>query len=500
MSTISLNKQAAQQLKIVLVSPISRAGNGGFILGLAYISAMLKQHGFSNISGFDLMYQKEKQFLEACIDADLVGFYCTTRTFREVRRLAATIKQKNQGCLVIVGGPHPTLVPDQVIAVRDVDVVGIGEGEFTMLEIAQNLADKNRNFSAVKGIYWKKDKSIIINPARELLTDLDRLPLPDWDLFDRKNYHRDIATPIASRGCPYNCINCMPALNKIAGSYRRRSVTNVVAELNYLKKQYGINHIFFQDNDLSVNRKWLIELCDQLIKRQMQIRWHALCRVNTLDQYVLHRMKQAGCVHINIGAESGSQRVINLLNKKIDLKQVHRVIDWCNRESIETTVFFMIGIPGETLEEMRKTINFAAHLKADDLMISVAQPVPHTKFEKICLDNQWLLTDNPDDFDTPDETGGMKCWIQTDQWGPKDVQKLKREAREIFHAQGWREIDNKFLFRNFSSILCKRDWHYVGLMFLEEWRKFVQTGSVSYLRHGLYFLIKKLQLSVLTGK
>ncbi len=483
-------------MKIVLVSPVSKAGNGGFILGLAYISAMLKKHGYLEISGFDLMYQSESDFLEASRDADIVGFYCTTRTFQEVRRLTGKVKENNPEAFVATGGPHPTVVPDEVIRVDSIDMVCIGEGEHTMLEVVRRLETGHRDLSDIPGIVWKKNGQPVRNRPRPVLTDLDSLPFPDWDLFDRSNYYSGLATPIASRSCPYACINCMPALRKIAGPYRRRSVENVVAELKELKKDYGIDHVFFQDNDISVSRNWLNNLCNRLIEEDLKIRWHALCRVNTLDREIIRQMKQAGCVHINIGAESGSQRVIELLNKKIDLEKVRHVVQWCNRERLEVTVFFMIGIPGETLEEMRSTIEFAGSLKADDLMISVAQPVPYTNFEKICRNNNWLLTDDPDDFDTPDRTGGMKCWIKTDQWGPEDIQSIKRDTRKILKNLGYQEIDNKFLFRNFDSIIKKRGWDHVGLMAREEIRKFSKSRKIRDLLQAGYFIAKKTMLSL----
>jgi len=481
-------------MKILLVSPLSKAGNGGFLLGLAYISSVLKKHGFTRIHGLDLMYQSESLLYELARDADFVGFYCTTRTFEEVERLASAVKQLNRRITVAVGGPHPTLFPDQVIGIDAVDLVGIGEGEFIVLEIIQKLDRGDRDFTDVTGIYWKKEGLTIKNTSRKTFWKLDTLPFPDWDLFDHSNYYSGLATPIASRGCPFRCANCMPALKKIAGPFRMRSVANVVAELKYLNTRYGFDHFFFQDNDMAVNKKWLQNLCAAIMTENLKIRWHALCRVTNLDPDLLREMKRSGCSHINIGAESGSQRVVSdILKKGIHLTKVKDVVAWCNRQGLESTVFFMIGIPGETLAEMRQTIQFAAGLEADDLMISVSQPVPMTDYERMCQKNGWLLTDNPNDLDTPDSTGGMRCWIKTDTWGPQQVNEIKEELRHSLIQNGFVEIDNRLLFRNFNRILQKRDWKYLQLMVKEEIRKMLKQKSLKPLYWAGLYVWKKLQ-------
>lgn len=209
-------------MQILLVSPVSKAGNGGFLLGLAYISAVLKQNGFTDVCGLDLMYQSEDLLYGRAAELDFVGFYCTTRTFDEVKRLCGRIKALNPDTVVAVGGLHATLFPEQVIALDAVDVVGIGEGEFTVLEIIQWLAQGRQDLADVKGIYWKENGRIVKNGPRKVFWKLDQLPFPDWDLFDHSNYYTGLATPIASRGCPFRCINCMPALKKIAGPFRMR--------------------------------------------------------------------------------------------------------------------------------------------------------------------------------------------------------------------------------------------------------------------------------------
>lgn len=245
---------------------------------------------------------------------------------------------------------------------------------------------------------------------------------------------------------------------------------------------------------MAVNRKWLQDLCTKIMAENLKIRWHALCRVTNLDPDLLRDMKKSGCSHINIGAESGSQRVVSdILKKGIRLAQVKDVVAWCNRQGLESTVFFMIGIPGETLAEMRQTIQFAAELEADDLMISVSQPVPMTDYEKVCKKNGWLLTDNPNDLDTPDPTGGMRCWIKTDTWGPQKVNEIKEELRHTLIQNGFVEIDNRLLFRNFNRILQKRDWKYLQLMVKEEIRKMLKQKSPKPLYWAGLYVWKKLQ-------
>ena len=480
-------------MKIVLVSPVSKAGNGGFILGLAYISAMLKRHGFVHICGIDLMYQPEGMLDRAAAQADFIGFYATTRTIDEVARLARRVSNMNPRSTIAVGGPHATLFPHEVIEMEGVDVVGVGEGEFTVLELVQAIAGGKKDFENIEGIYWKKDSQTIVNPARKTCWKLDDLPFPDWELFDHGNYYTGLATPIASRGCPFRCANCMPALKTIAGPFRMRSVANVVAELKYLNSRYGFDHFFFQDNDMAVNPRWLASLCNAIEAEEMNIQWHGLCRVNRLTRLLLKTMQQSGCSHVNIGAECGSQRVIDdVLKKDIELKQVQNVVSWCNELGLESTVFFMIGIPGESLTEMHETIRFAASLKADDLMFSVSQPVPHSEFERVCRKNGWLLTSDPGDLDTPDPNGGMRCWIETDTWKPTDLIGIKQQMRRELGKRGYEEIDNRLLFRNFGRILQKRDWAYVGLMIREEIRKTLKQRRLRPLKWGGYYLMKKL--------
>lgn len=434
-------------MKIFLINPKPKDPYPvyGPSLGLCYLSSYLKSKGYTNIKGIDLNIDKQEDLRSSLPGQDIVGMYCSSKSLGQVLNLARIAK--TSGSVVVVGGPHPSLCPDEVISDRNVDFVVRGEGEITFYQLIYAL-ENNIELKKLKGLTFKKGSNspdIINNPDREVIRNLDDIPFPDRTIFNMNKYPSVALTVSATRGCPYMCVNCQPALNKLCGRFRFRSVDNVLKEITEdVIGKYGCTSISFVDNELTVIRKWMNEFCNKIIEQNLKFNWNCQGRVNTLDRELMILMKLAGCTNIGIGIESGSERVVNqVLNKGISLEYSKKIIEWGNEIKLGIHLWFMIGIPGETKEEMEKTIDFASSLNASSIGFSIGTPWPETGFFKICKEKGWLLT-----YDWEEYNEKRHCRIKTDNFTPEDVEKCRQKIFLVFLKKKWEIDKNSFTVAN----------------------------------------------------
>lgn len=369
-------------------------------LGLAYIAAVLRSQGYS-VRIIDMNVEiKSLQELEKICEKekpDIIGVSSTTITYNTCVNILKHVKTFLPSAIRVVGGPHASIMPHEFLDYSD--FVVYGEGEYTMLELIKTL-ENNGDPSTIKGLIFKGNKEVIKTDIRPLINDLDNLPLPARYLLPMEAYNDNKGAILTSRGCPFNCIFCNSHL--IFGKkFRARSPKNVVDEIEYLIKAYNVQVIRILDDMFTLNRKRVLEICDEILNRGLNIGWELTngTRVDKVDKELLEKMHEAGCYRIYYGIESGSEKVLKLLRKDIKLDQVRRVVKWTKEIGIEVGGFFMIGGPGETMETLKETENFIDELDLDYVHLSIATPYPRTDFWNWVLKNGRFVTDDYSKFE-----------------------------------------------------------------------------------------------------
>jgi len=404
---------------------------------------------------------------------EVIGLTWLFSTQNDSINLTAKIVRKfSKTVPIVVGGPQPSASPAQTLRENpDIDIVAYGEGEITLKEILDNQA---KNLEKINGIAFRKNREIIVNPPRKLIENLDSLPMPNREIVPYKNYsklylyealfsrlkklnikdkkNRLITTKITSlpflsnlyyrlynrrhdhlnlpradittsRGCPNHCTFC--AIHNIWGhGWRMRSANNVLAEIDYLVRKLGIKHINFQDDNFNVSKERTIEICRGIIKNKYNITILAASGafVPTLDEEVLTWLKRAGLNQLRMSIESGNQHILyNVIKKNINLAKVKEIVDICKKLKITTEGAFIFGIPGETIETMKDSLDFAKRTGFDRIIKFIFQPFPNTELYDVCIKNNYLTKD----YD-PKRVyiTGNKCYIKTNEFSPEDVLKI----------------------------------------------------------------------------
>ena len=308
------------------------------------------------------------------------------------------VKAINKNILVVLMGQHPSARPEACLSEAGADFVVIGEPENTVSELMDTLESKNQDFSKINGLGYKKNGQTVLTSKRDFIIDLDSLPFPARHLLPMNLYYEavkenplrgEISKPwtivTTTRGCPYSCVFCTVCI-LWGRTWRARSPKNVVDEIEHLIKTYGLKQIDFYDENMTLDKKRMTDICDLIVERDLHIEWFTPngIRADTLDETLLRKMKKAGCKKIRVAPESGVQRVVNeIIGKNLDLKTVEQAVVLCKKVGIKVGCFFVIGLIGETKKDIEETINFAAKLRrlgADSLIFSIAMPLYGTAF------------------------------------------------------------------------------------------------------------------------
>jgi anaerobic magnesium-protoporphyrin IX monomethyl ester cyclase len=357
-------------------------------LGILYISAWLEEHGYDN-RVFDSTFSSFENLCAVLLEdkPQVVGIYTNLMTKLNVLRIMQFIKNNPalRHTRVVLGGPE---VRNHIVNFlkHGADYIVLGEGEATMLELVQWIDNKStKNISDIEGVAWKDELlEVRQNKERTKLRNLDELPMPnrlkvDLQLyFDAwKNRHGINAISVNTmRGCPYTCKWCSRAV--YGQSYRRRSPAHVVDELVWIKEHYKVDSVWFVDDVFTISHKWLEEFTQEVKKRNLVFPYECITRADRLNEEVILQLKESGCFRVWIGAESGSQKVIDLMDRRVEVEQVQQMIRMARRHGLQAGTFIMVGYPGETKEDIYATLQ---HLKKSDpdlYTVTVAYPIKGT--------------------------------------------------------------------------------------------------------------------------
>lgn len=375
-------------------------------LGIAYISAVLKAAGHQT-EFIDPIAEEiaQEQLLERIkgLDSDLIGIPVFTTTYSLAKKLAAEIRVANPRVKILLGGPHCSGFPTETLKEIDADFVIFGEGEYPTLNLLTAL-EQNTDLAAIENLVYRKDGEVVQNKAAEFIRDLDALPLPDRDIFKLPLYHhsgehrgKNILHLMTSRGCPWACAFCTTQ-ETFGKKIRYRSPEKVFAEIKVLIEKYGADEIFFYDDTLTANKTNIIALCNLIIANNVKIIWGCYTRVDCVTPEILQLMARAGCYQINYGTESGVPRLLEIIKKGFKVEQSADSVRWTKEAGIETICNFILGLPSETPEESKQTIDFAIALDPDYVQFYLTMPYIGTPLYDIAKQHGTILTKSMEDY------------------------------------------------------------------------------------------------------
>lgn len=466
-------------------------------LGFLYMAGVLEKNGFEvkildcplyynikskvdeNTIKFGLTPEKIREFI-LDFNPDIIGVSCSFTMFeKDSFEVIDLIKKINKKILVVVGGAHTSANPVFVLRNENIDLAVMGEGELTILEIAKKFR-RNQDLTNIDGTALIVKNKIKINSSRKQIENLDELE-PAWHLINFKDYfnHPDnsaavIRSPsvniITSRGCPGQCVFC--SIHTVWGrKWRAMSAQKVVNQIEFLSKKYGVRHFRINDDNLTLDKKRILDICHEIIRRKLNIKWDTPSGVAfwTLDEKVLYAMKKSGYYRITFGIESGCKETIKYINKNIDLKRVGHLINYCHKIGLWVASFFIIGFPFEKRSEVEKTVKYIINSKINFPFLFVAQPYMGTKlyedFKKL-----GLLEGGFEDV-----SSFIKTKYRTKYFSSDELNEIRKKTYIKFYLmRAVRYSNPQIFYKEFlSKIKSKEDLNYV--------RKIIQNLLTTFL-------------------
>jgi radical SAM superfamily enzyme YgiQ (UPF0313 family) len=313
---------------------------------------------------------------------DMVGLPAYTEEISDASIIAAAVKDANPRIITVVGGPHVSALPEETLTeFSSFDVGVIGEGEQAFLELAEGKEIKD-----VNGIVYRAGNNIVRNPPGKLISSLDKLPLPAWDLYDIKKYGDTL--PIEPlRGCPFSCVFCFRTLGR---KVRYKSPERIADEIESNVGKYGIRSFQFLAGTFPISKQHAIAVFDEIIKRDLKIKWGSSVRVDTVNEELLIKMKEASCERLQFGVESGDPDLLNLCGKGTKLEDIKSIFKVCSDIGIKAGMNFILGLPYESEESISRTIRFASELRehSSSANFAILVPFPGTKVYDMAIRNE----------------------------------------------------------------------------------------------------------------
>jgi len=363
-------------------------------LGLAYLAAYLEKESISTRIVDLELYDNPHNFLKEALKEScpsVIGISAFTIDITFAHELARLIKEVNPNIRTVIGGLHASALPERTLEEHEFfDYLIYGEGLVTMTELVKAIRDLKSNeddlcLSGIRGLVYRHNNTIKKNSPRDLIHDLDELPFPARDKLENEKYRPHIQKCkrlpstglVASMGCPYTCSYCsVQIVNK---RVRYRSPENVVEEMKECVEKHGITDLRFFDDCITLNKPWLIKLCNLIIKEKLDVYWNCQGRVDGVTLDLLKLMKKARCHQITYGIETGNEKSLKAIEKGATLEQARNAIKWTKKAGLESGGSFILGLPGESVKDVRQTIRFAKELSPDIVTFYILKAYPGSK-------------------------------------------------------------------------------------------------------------------------
>ncbi|MDY7037116.1 MAG: radical SAM protein [Thermodesulfobacteriota bacterium] len=388
-------------------------------IGLAYIGAVLESdyevqiidsvvEGYEteiqldrNLIRYGLTFKEIQNRIEA-FQPDVVGVSNSFSSgFREALQVSSLVKKLSPDIITVIGGPHPSALPEEVLSHKEIDFAVLGEGEYSFKDLLRGI-EKN-DFSELDGVAFKNNGKVDVIAKTKFIINLDELPFPARHLLPMEKYfeigeafivtRKKPFTPLnTSRGCVARCTFC-PVHATWGGRWRPRSADNVLDEIEHLVKTYGVKEIHFDDDNLVLNRKRAQKIFQGIIDRKLDIVWTVPTGLAlwAVDHDLLGLMKKSGCYKLFVAVESGDEYILRkVIQKPLDLRKVKPLVKTMKSLDIEVESFFVAGMPGETVESLKRTFNFARELDIDATHYFFANPMPGTILWDMCVENNYF--------------------------------------------------------------------------------------------------------------
>jgi len=376
-------------------------------VGLAYLAAILKANG-TRVSALssDAVGKDVHQTVDQIVNArpDALGISIATPAYNNTIRIVQGVRKALASVLIVAGGPHATLFPDDLLQ-NGFDVVVRGEGERTLIDLIEYMTGKH-DLADIDGISYQKNDRPIHNPNRKLIKKLDEIPFPAWEFFPIKSYESPFkkskfSVPVVtSRGCPGKCTYCY---KEIFGTrFRVRSPENILREIVYLRDKFGVDEFSIIDDSFTSIPKRAIEFCRLMISNHINLPWSlpAGVRVDTVSEELMWSLKEAGCYRAGFGIETGNPGIMKSIKKGITIEQVENAVALAKKVGIECTGYFMIGNIEETLGTINDTIKLALKLDPDYAQFTRATPYPGSEMYRTLMAEDRIISKNWDDYDS----------------------------------------------------------------------------------------------------
>ena len=358
-------------------------------LGIAYMAAVLEENNIDveiiDAAALEMRWETLETEIKR-ISPDLVAITALTPTIAKALQTAELAKKTCPQATVVLGGYHPTFNYQEMLAKDYVDIVVMGEGEITLLDLVETL-DEGGDLKNVQGIAYEGG----VTPPRPLISDLEELPFPARHLLPMEHYKilnmkLHTATMISGRGCPMQCSFCASAALH-GNRLRMRSPGNVVDEMEHLVNDHNAGMIAFMDDTFTLKPSQVEAICEEIKKRDMDVYWGCTARVDTLSGPLLHKMSDSGCITMFLGVESADQQQLDRVNKQITIDKIRSAFKLARENDIRTIASVVLGMPGDTRSSIERTIKFAREINPSYAVFSLATPYPGTKFYQEAVQN-----------------------------------------------------------------------------------------------------------------
>lgn len=442
--------------------------------GLAYIAAFLLKNGHQ-VKVLDMRFGYNNDYLLDKLKTygpDLVGVTGPSLQYSKLYDLINFLKK--QEYRVVVGGPHASTIRKKILEETKADFAIKGEGELTFLDLCNGKEPKD-----IDGLVWRDNGTIVENPDRERIKDLDSLPFPAYELFELDKYMDKKIPILTSRGCPYRCIYCSVRLVTGNGFFPR-SPENVVEEIAKWKNK-GYDRFIFPDDCFSLDLDRAKKICDLIVERKLNIGFDLRngIRVNRVDEELLRKMKAAGCFFVSFGVESGVQDILNNMKKGITLEQVRTATSLAKKVGIKYGVFFIIGLPGDTYEKFKQSLKFALSLNADEVRFYNIVPYPGTELMEWIGPNAKFLK-QPDSY-----LNGSSYWEDDPIYETIDFP--KEERKKAYNMA--ESYVMKYLFRTEFG-------KYLGYIAWLAWRPKATRKPIMFLGTRAWYAMRKIKKNI----